>query len=68
MKPVYYFRCRVGVSCSIGSQMCGRWYFSMFLLSEGLLTLMIFLVLPCDSLCMIVKQSGLTGCPVVLLF
>ena len=27
---------------------------------------LMFLVTPCDSLCTIVKQSGLTGCPVVL--
>ena len=52
--------------------MCGNWYFPMFLLSEGSLTLMnmaslMFLVLPCDSLCMMVKHSGLIGCPVVLL-
>ena len=26
---VYYLSCRVGVSCSIGSQMCGSWYFPM---------------------------------------
>ena len=52
--------------------MCGSWYFPMFLFNEGSLTLinmasLTFLVLPCDSLCMMVKQSGLTGCPVVLL-
>ena len=70
---VYYLSCRVGVSCSVGSQMCGSWYFPMFLLHEGSLTLMniasfMFLALPCGSLCMMVKQSGLTGCPVVLLY
>ena len=69
---MYYLSCRVGVSCSIGCQMCGSWYFPMFLLSEGSLTLMnmasfMFLVLPCGSLCVMVKQFGLTGCPVVLL-
>ena len=52
--------------------MCGGWYFPMFLFNEGSLTLinmasLIFLVLVCDSLCMMVKQSGLTVSPVVLL-
>ena len=63
---------KVGVSSSIGPQMCGNWYFPMFLLSEGSLTLMnmaslMFLLLPCGSLCIMEKQSGLTGCPVELL-
>ena len=62
---VYYLSCKVGKSCNIGSQMCDSWYFPMFLLSEGSLTLMnmaslMFLVLPCGSLCKMVKQSGLT--------
>ena len=69
---VYYLSWCVGVSCSIWFQICGNWYFPMFLLSEGSFTWMnmaslIFLVLPCGSLCIMVKQSGPTGCPVVLL-
>ena len=69
---VYYLSCRVGVSCSIGFQICGSQNFPMFVLSEGSLTWMnmvslMFLVLPCGSLCMMVKQPGLTGCPAVLL-
>ena len=39
-KAVYYLSCRVGVSCNIGFQMYGSWYFPVFLLSEGLLILM----------------------------
>ena len=59
---VYYLSCRVGVSCSIGSQKSGNWYFPMFLLSEGSLTQvnmasLMFLVLPCGSLCIMVKPS-----------
>ena len=54
---VYYLSCRVGVSCSIGFHMCSNWYFPMFLFSEGSLTQMnmaslMFIVLPCGSLCM----------------
>ena len=69
---VYYLSCGVQVSFSTGSQICGSWYLPMFLLSERSLTWMnkaslMFLILPCGSLCMMVKQSGLTGCPVVLL-
>ena len=69
---VYYLSCRVGVSWSIGSHMWDRWYFTMFLLREGSLTLinmtsLMFLVLPCNSLCIMEKQSALIGCPVMLL-
>ena len=43
-----------------------------FLFSEGSFTQiymasLMFLVIPCDSLCTIVKKSGLTGCPVKFL-
>ena len=39
-KVLYYLSCRVEVSCNIGSQISCSWYFPVFLLSEGSLTLM----------------------------
>ena len=68
----FYLSCSERVSWSIGSQMWGNWYLPMFLFSEGSLTLinmtsLIFLVTPCDSLWIMLKQSGLIGWPVVLL-
>ena len=58
-----------GVSCKTWSQMCGSWYLPKFLLSEGILNCMyfasfIFLVTSCDFLSTMVKQLGLTVCPV----
>ena len=69
---VYYLSWRVGVSWSIWSQICNNLYFHMFLFREGSMTQinmasLMFLGFPCGSLCIMVKQSGLTGCPVVLL-
>ena len=37
--PLFHLIWSVGVSWSIWSQMCGNWYFLMFLSSEGSLTL-----------------------------
>ena len=66
------FTCDTGVSCKMLSQMCGSWYFSRFLLRDGSLTCMnmasfMFLEGPCVSWCMILKHSGLIGCPVEML-
>ena len=54
-----------------GSQVCGSWNFPRFLWSEGSLTLMymaslMFLAMPRVFLSTMEKQSGLTGCPVVV--
>ena len=67
-----YLSCRAGVSCRMLSQMCVNWYSLQFLFNEGSFTQMnmtslMFLDVPCDSLCMIVKYSGLSGWPVELL-
>ena len=53
--------------------MCGSWYFPKFLLSAGSFTWiyiasLMFLVTLCDSLSTMVKHSGLTRCPVELLW
>ena len=53
--------------------MCGSRYLPKFLFNEGSFTqinmaFLLFLVFPCGcSLCTMMKQSGLTGCPVVLM-
>ena len=52
-------------------QICGTWYFPKFLINEGSFTQMniaslMFLIFPSDSMCTMEKQSGQTGCPVVL--
>ena len=67
-----YLSCNVGVSCKMLSHICGSWYFPRFLFNEGSFTQMnmsslMFLEVPCTSLCMMVKQSGLSGWPVELL-
>ena len=59
-----------GVSLSTRPHTGGSRNLPKFLLSDGSLTLMymvslMFLVSPCVSLPTMVKQSGLTGCPVV---
>ena len=66
----YYLSCSEGVSLSTWSHTCGSRNFPKFLFSDGSFTLMymtslMFLVSPCASLSTMVKQSGLTGCPVV---
>ena len=71
-KGWFYLSWRTGVSCRIWSKICGSWYLPKFLLCEGSFTWMymaslMFLVNPYVSLCTIVKQSGLNGCPVELL-
>ena len=67
---LYYLSCGDGVSFSMWSQTCGSWNFPKFLFNDGSLTLMymaslMFLVSPYASLSIMVKHSGLTGCPVV---
>ena len=52
---------------------CGSWNLPRFLLSEGWLILMymaslMFFVMPWDSLPTMQKQSGLIGCPVVVVW
>ena len=58
-----------GVSCRTLSHVCGSWYMSKFLFSEGSLTFMYIaslmsLMTPCDCLLTMLKQLGLPGCPV----
>ena len=65
-----YFSCIVGVSCRMLSHMCGNWYLPRILVNDGSLTLinmasLRFLKVPWDSLSIMLKQSGLTGWPVV---
>ena len=65
-----YLSCSEGVSLSTWSQTGGSRNFPRFLLRDGSFTLMyiaslMFLVSPCASLSTMVKQSVLTGCPVV---
>ena len=64
--------CSVSMSCSMLSQTCRRWYFPRFLFNVGSLTLInIASLMVLDelwvSLCIMLKQSGFKGCPVVLL-
>ena len=64
--------CNAGVSHKMLSQICGSWYFPRFLLSEGSLmhinmASLMFLEELCVSLCMMLKHSGLSECPVALL-
>ena len=52
--------------------MCSNWYLTRFLFKEGSVTLIImaslmFLKVPWASLCMMIKQSGITAWPVELL-
>ena len=59
-----YLSCSAGVSCRMLSHACGNWYFQMFLFSEGSFTWMnmaslMFLDVPCVSLCMMLKHSAL---------
>ena len=66
----YYLGCSEGVSLSTWSHTCGSRNFPRFLFYDGSFTLMYmssltFLVIPCASLSIMVKKSGLTGCPVV---
>ena len=54
------------------SHICGNLYFPKILFNgasftEMNMTSLTFLVVPCVSLCMMVKQSGLSGWPVELL-
>ena len=41
--------------------------FSIGSFTQMYMASVMFLVTPCDSLCTMVKQSGLTGCPVELM-
>ena len=64
--------CNADVSCKMLSQTCGNWYFPRFLLSKRSLThinmaYLMFLEEPCVSLCIMLKHSRLSGCPVELL-
>ena len=68
-----YLSWRAGLSCRTGSHMCGCWYSPMFLLNEGSFTHMyiaslVFLVTPWGSLLTMVKHSGLSRCPIELLW
>ena len=61
------------MSCRVLSHKCGNWYFPEVSISEGSFTQtniasLIFLDVPCFSLCMMLKHSGLSGWPVELLF
>ena len=57
----HYFIFRSGILNNILSQMCGRWYFPIFLLSVGLFTLIYI-----DS--MIVLAKLLSSLPIILKF
>ena len=66
-----YLSLSPGLSCSIWSHTCGSWYLPRFLFNDGSLALMYMdsfmcLVVPWISLWTMLKQSGLTGCPVEL--
>ena len=66
----YYLICSQGVSLSTWSHTCGSRNFPKFLFSDGSFTFMymaslMFLMSPCASLSTMVKQSGLTRCPLV---
>ena len=68
-----YLSLSPGVSFSIWSHTCGSWYLPRFLFKDGSLALMYMaslmcLVVPCVSLWTMLKQSGLTGCPMQLLW
>ena len=68
-----YLNWSAGESCRTWSHMCRSWYFPKFLLREGSFTQIyiasfMFLVIPCDSVSTMVKHSGLTQCPVELLW
>ena len=67
-----YWSCSAGVSCRILSHTCGNWYFLRFLFNEGSFTWiniasLVFLDVPCVSLCLMLKHTGLSGWPVELL-
>ena len=66
-----YLSLCTGVSCRIWFHTCGSWFLPKFLFKEGSFALMnmaslMFLIVPCDSLWTMLKQSGLTGCPMEL--
>ena len=68
-----YLSWSAGVSCRMWSHTCGSWHLPKLLFKEGSFALinmssLMFLVVPCASLWTMLKQSGLTGWPVELVY
>ena len=67
-----YLSWSTGMSWRMLSHTCDNWYFPRFLFGKGSFTWMnmaslMFLELPCVSLCMMLTHSGLSGWPFELL-
>ena len=71
MGSVVYLSWSAEVSCRTWSHTCGSWYLPKFLFKEGSfaqinMASLMFLAVTCYSLWIMLKQSGLTRCPVEL--